>query len=150
MKTPQEYWDECLVQAWRNYGSVLDAMQNFRRITGKDYYEYDPPILRTPYKGFPWKLPVRIFMANHLEKISLRLFSQPPERDAAMLNKLKDSKYTTSDRSTQVTDLAVQKEQRAGDKNMKIIKLNREIALNRNQATDWNVNKGPVKTRRSK
>jgi hypothetical protein len=148
MKTPQEHWDDILVQTWRQYGSVLDVIMTFKRTTGKQYDEYDPPLLRTPHKGFPWKLPVRIFMANHLEKISLRLFAQPPERDVAMLNKLKDSKYTTTDRSTQTRDAEKEKQQRHAAKNQKIIELNNTNYENRNHATDWNVVQG--KTRRKR
>lgn len=148
MKTLQEQWDECLVQTWRQCGSVMDAMAEFSRQTGQRVFECEPPLLRTPHHGFPWKLPMRIFMANYLEKISLRLFDQPPERDQAMLNKLKDSKYTTTLQSTQKADLEMQKEQRKLRKSKQINELLHNQVKNRNQATDWGVVKGKISRKR--
>lgn len=87
-------------------------------------------------------------MANHLEKISLRLFAQPPERDQAMLNKLKDSKYTTTLQSTQKADLEIQKEQRQLRKSKQINELLHNQVKNRNQATDWGVVKGKITKKR--
>jgi hypothetical protein len=68
MSTPQEYWDACLIKTWRNDGKLLDAFQMFRSVTGKRTDEIDPPLLRLPSAGVPWKLPARAYMAAYLEK----------------------------------------------------------------------------------
>ena len=141
MSTPQEYWDACLIRTWRKAGNVWDVMELFHKVTGKKVEEVYPPLLRTPAFGFPWKVGVRVFVASHLSKISKRLWDQPPEKDVAMLHKLKDSKYDTE--KDVIADNALNTE----IKQYKVNKTRQEFTTratsNRNQATDWNVNKGP-------
>ena len=142
MSTPHEYWDACLIKTWRNSGSLLDAMQMFTSLTGKKMYEIDPPLLRLPNEGAPWKLPVRAYMAAYLEKISNRLWEQPPEKDVLLLKKLQTSKYTTTTQNT-VRDYEMEAEKRAYNSNRKRNAMSALEKSNRNQATNWGVTKGP-------
>lgn len=140
MSTDQEYWDACLIKTWRNCGSVMDALQLFNSITGKRADEIEPRLLRMPRLGYKYKLPVRIFMANHLEKISNRLFEQPPEKDVALLRKLKDSKYDTADKPTQTRDKELANayaKNRCDNLRVGFFKVAFGFD-NRNSATDWN------------
>ena len=110
MSTPQEYWDACLIRTWRQSGSVLDAMMMFKSITKIQMEDVEPKLLRIPKDGFPWKTGVKVFIASHLSKISNRLWDQPPEKDVALLKKLKDSKKRLIQCQSQLvesTDLSV-------------------------------------------
>lgn len=144
--THQEYWDACLIKSWRNHGNLLDAIMMFKSITGEMMYEVTPPLLRTPPEGTPWKLPARAYMAQRLEKISDRLWDQPPEKDVALLKKLQTSSYTTSTANTN-TDNAMERERSQYLRNRKKVAMSTLNASNQNQATDWNIVKGPVKVR---
>ena len=140
MSTDQEYWDACLIKTWRKGGSVLDALQLFASITGKRADEIEPRLLRLPRLGYKYKLPVRIFMAEHLEKISNRLFEQAPEKDIALLRKLKDSKYDTSEKTTQTRDSELAKTYARNRRdNLRVGFFKVAFGFdNRNSATDWN------------
>ena len=144
--THQEYWDACLIKAWRNHGNLLDAIMMFKSITGEMMYEVTPPLLRTPPVGTPWKLPARAYMAQRLEKISDRLWDQPPEKDVALLKKLQTSSYTTSTANTN-TDNAMERERSQYLRNRKKVGMSTLNASNQNQATDWNIVKGPARVR---
>lgn len=143
MSTDQEYWDACLIKTWRNAKRLLDAMIMFKSITGKHLEDIQPPLLRVPRVGYQYKLPVRIFMANHLEKISNLLFKYPPEKDVLLLRKLKDSKYNTSDKSTQATDKDLKNAMAKNQRDTKRVAFFKEAFGfdNRNRSTDWNVTK---------
>ena len=41
MSTPQEYWDACLIKAWRNDGQLIEAFTMFQSITGKKTLDID-------------------------------------------------------------------------------------------------------------
>lgn len=142
MSTPQEYWDACLIKAWRNDGQLIDAFTMFQSITGKKILDIKPPLLRVPHEGVPWKLRARVYMAAHLEKISNRLWDQSPEKDVLLLRKLKDSKYTTTDQNTN-PDSEIAKQKKNDRKNKAIMVLNTTKYKERNKATDWNVTQGP-------
>ena len=146
MSTPQEYWDACLIKTWRNDGQLIDAMQMFTSMTGKKTNEIDPPLLRLPNEGAPWKLPARAYMAAHLEKISKRLWEQPPEKDVLLLKKLQTSKYTTSKQNTD-RDTEMEAEIRRLRTNQKRNGMSTLANSNSNQATDWGVTKGSAKVR---
>lgn len=148
MSTPQEYWDACLIRTWRNYGTIFDAMYMFKSITGKAYLEYDPPLLRTSRDGYPWKIHIRIFVANHLSKISKRLWEQPPEKDVLLLKKLKDSKYDTE--KDIVADLEFNNEKSQSRRNKLKVGMAMLAKSHRNGDTDWNTVKGHRKIRRRK
>lgn len=137
MNTDQKYWDACLIKVWRNAGTVLDAIQMYKSITGK---EIDDSLLRTPKKGFPWKIGVRVFVADRLEKISKRLWEQPPEKDVDLLNRLQTSKYTTTEQSTQV-DKKLKSESAQYKRNRLRVGMESLNHSNRNQKTDWRVTK---------
>jgi len=141
MSTPQEYWDACLIKTWRNDGNLWDAFSMFISVTGKKANEIDPPLLRLPNTGVPWKLPARAYMAAYLEKISNRLWEQSPEKDVLLLKKLQTSKYTTSTQNT-VVDNEMEAEKRAYNSNQKRLAMSALEKSNRNQATNWGVTKG--------
>lgn len=146
MNTLQEYWDACLIRAWRRQLSVLDAMSMFLSITGKRTDECE--LLRTPLKNTPWTTGVRVFTASYLPKINERLWDQEPEKDVALLRKLQKSKYNTEKtqyRTNADRDLA--NEQARNRRNKQVVELSLTKAINKNSATDWNVTKGAAKIR---
>ena len=146
MSTPQEYWDACLIKTWRNNGQLLDAMQMFTSMTGKKTDEIDPPLLRLPRAGVPWKLYARAYMAAHLEKISARLWEQPPEKDVLLLRKLQTSKYTTSTQDTN-RDKEMTNERQRYRTNRLRVGMSTLANSNSNQATDWGVTKGSARVK---
>jgi hypothetical protein len=146
MSTPQEYWDACLIKTWRNDGQLIDAMQMFTSMTGKKTNEIDPPLLRLPNEGVPWKLYVRAYMAAHLEKISKRLWEQSPEKDVLLLKKLQTSKYTTSKQNTD-RDKEMTNERERYRTNKLRVAMSTLANSNSNQSTDWGVTKGSVRVK---
>ena len=135
MSTDQEYWDMCLLTTWRNSGTLMDAMFKFSDITGKRASDCD--LLRFPAIGLPWKITMRVFVANHLSKISKRLWEQTPDKDILLLRKLKDSKYDTE--KDIIRDTELEGTRQKVYKNKQKIMLETRNYSNRNQATDWNV-----------
>lgn len=140
MSTDQEYWDACLIKTWRNDGKLIDACSMFKSVTGRLVFDRDEPLLRTPAIGVPLKLRVRPYVAQHLEKISRRLWDYSPEHDVALLKKLQTSKYTTS--TTQTNPDREMNNARNRDindrKRLAIFSIQKSV---RNQATDWGVTK---------
>jgi hypothetical protein len=118
----------------------------FTSVTGKKTNDVDPPLLRLPSAGVPWKLPARAYMAAYLEKISNRLWEQPPEKDVLLLKKLQTSKYTTTTQNTN-NDLELAAERRSHNSNRKRNAMSALNKSNRNQATDWGVTKGPSRVK---
>ena len=141
MSTPQEYWDACLIRTWRQSGSLLDAMMMFDSITKLRAIDIEPKLLRLPSEGFPWKIGIRVFMASHLSKISNRLWDQPPERDVALLQKLKDSKYDTE--KDTISDKSLINEINKTYKNKKQMEFLSKNISERNKSTDWGTMKTP-------
>ena len=141
MSTPQEYWDACLIRTWRQSGSVLDAMMMFKSITKIQMEDVEPKLLRIPKDGFPWKTGVKVFIASHLSKISNRLWDQPPEKDVALLKKLKDSKYDTE--KDTIHDTALITERSKTYKNKTKMELLSKKISERNSPTDWSTIKTP-------
>ena len=141
MSTPQEYWDACLIRTWRQSGSLLDAMMMFDSITKLRAIDIEPKLLRLPSEGFPWKIGIRVFMASHLSKISNRLWDQPPERDVALLQKLKDSKYDTE--KDTISDKSLKNEINKTYKNKKQMEFLSKNISERNKSTDWGTMKTP-------
>lgn len=140
MSTDQEYWDACLIKTWRNDGTILDAYVMFKSITNCKVFEREVPLLRTPAPGFPFKVRMRPFVAQHLEKISKRLWEQTPDKDVLLLKKLKDSKYTTSRMATDLDSdmINVRNQLKVNRKRVGWHVLQRSV---RNQSTDWRVTK---------
>jgi len=140
MSTDQEYWDACLIKTWRNDGKLIDACSMFKSVTGRLVFGRDEPLLRTPAIGVPLKLRVRPYVAQHLEKISRRLWDYSPEHDVGLLKKLQTSKYTTS--TTQTNPDREMNNARNRDvndrKRLAIFSIQKSV---RNQATDWGVTK---------
>ena len=145
MSTPQEYWDACLIRTWRQSGSVLDAMIMFKSITKINLADVEPKLLRIPRVGFPWKIGIKVFVAGHLSKISARLWDQPPEKDVALLKKLKDSKYDTE--KDAIDDYTLKNEINKTYKNKRKMELLSKNNSERNKATDWGTMKTPNRGR---
>jgi hypothetical protein len=140
MSTPQEYWDACLIKTWRNDGKIVDAYAMFKSITGETVFNREPPLLRTPKENVPTKIPVRAYVAQHLEKISKRLWEQKPDKDILLLKKLQTSKYDTTQQKTQPDrELTNTQNQHRADK--KRVAMNALQYSVRNQKTDWRVTK---------
>lgn len=142
----QKKWDAAVIKTWRNAGSVLDAITLFTALSGKRLEEIDPPLKRTPPVPYPWKLGIRVFVANHLSKISKRLWEQDPSKDLLLLRKLETSAYDTE--KEVVRDNALNQERNQHRRNLQVIKMTGTNISNKNQSTDWNVNKGPSRIRR--
>jgi hypothetical protein len=150
MSTSQEYWDACLIRAWRNHGTYLDAVVMFKSITGIDLMTEGGhrAVLRTPRRFFPAKTSMRIFVAQFLPKISDRLFDQLPEKDVLLLRKLATSTYDSEDRAyTTAADHEHTTEQGRVRKNRLRMGRGTQLVTSRNSATDWNVTKGKAKVR---
>lgn len=146
MSTLQEYWDYCLIRAWRNHLQVLDAMKMFYSITGKRVDECE--LLRLPKSGMPWTTNARMFTAYYLPKVNDWLWDKPPEKDIDLFRKLSKSKYNTGKtpyRTNADRDLA--NEQARNRRNKQVVELSLTKAINKNSATDWNVTKGSAKIR---
>jgi hypothetical protein len=141
MSTDQEYWDVCLIRTWRQAGTVIDAIQMFQDITKKDFVEEFPNLKRVPKLGYPWKIGIRVFVSNHLSKISNRLWDQPPEKDILLLQKLKTSDYDTE--IDKLDDKDLTKEYNALRVNKKRNEFHITKYSKRNRKTDWNVHQGP-------
>lgn len=131
----QKVWDTCLLQYWRSAGTVLDAVNEFGRQTGKNIT--DCSLRRVPPIGYPWKVPMRVFIAERLEKIGNRMWDMPQERDKDLVEKLQTSKYDTANQALN-PDRELEKERRNDRKNRSKITLETKNYANRNQKTDWN------------
>lgn len=116
----------------------MDAIVKFKDITGKQ--ATDCNLLRFPHKGFPWRVAIRVFVAEHLSKISNRMWEQSPEKDILLLRKLKDSKYDTE--KDRIADTELQNARNQIYKNKQKMMLDSRNYSNRNQATNWGVTKG--------
>ena len=141
MSTDQEYWDACLIKTWRNDGRLEDAYKMFTSVTGRFVFDREEPLLRTPKENVPWKLFLRPYVAQYLEKISRRLWDYAPEHDVALLKKLQESKYTTTVQATN-PDREMNNERNRTSTNRKRMAMNALQRSVRNQATDWGVTKG--------
>jgi hypothetical protein len=85
-------------------------------------------------------------MAAHLEKISARLWEQPPEKDVLLLRKLQTSKYTTSTQDTNRDKEMTNERQRYRTNRLRVGMSTIANSIS-NSATDWNTVKGSVKVR---
>jgi len=149
MSTDQEYWDACLIKMWQNFGTVLDAMSMFTSLTGKKTDEVEPPLLRLPPTGMPWKkVGTRVFLAEYLPKINGWLHETPQQNHHKLLGKLKTSKYTTLKSRVGGGD-SLQEAMSSYYKNRKIVGLSTRQYSIRNYDTDWNVVKGPSRIKRA-
>ena len=137
----QKNWDAALIKTWRLAGCIGDVYALFSAIAGKRTDECDPPLKRMPHPGIPWKVGVRVFVADHLSKISNRLWDQPPEKDILLLRKLETSAYDT-EKERMHADSALNAEKRQLKNNRERRSLTTSRISSRNQATDWNVVKG--------
>jgi len=151
MSTPQEYWDACLIRAWRNFNTFYDLNRMFHSITGEWPNDLEPRLLRTPKIWLPNKMGIRYYMAHFLPKINDRLLAQEPDKDVALLRKLKDSKYDSDTRFLR-SDGEVDRD-KVGDEMSVVKKINKHNSraiAGRNEATDWGKVKGPIKQRRAR
>lgn len=144
----QKNWDAAVIKTWRNAGSVLDAMTLFTALSGKRVEEIDPPLKRTPPVPYPWKLGIRVFVANHLSKISKRLWEQDPSKDILLLRKLETSSYDTE--KDMLRDKELERERAQYIRNRKRVAMSTLAVSNQGYDTNWNVNKGPSRIRRVK
>jgi len=140
MSTDQEYWDACLIKTWRNDGKLIDAFTMFNSMTNRTVFDRDERLLRTPPHTAPLKLRIRPYVAQHLEKISRRLWDYAPEHDVALLKKLQESKYDTTKQATN-PDRELTNEQKRTSTNRKRMAMKSLQYSVRNQATDWGVTK---------
>jgi hypothetical protein len=136
----QKNWDAALIKTWRLAGSVGDVFVLFKALSGKRSDECDPPLKRMPAPNYPWKVGVRVFVANHLSKISKRLWEQSPEKDILLLRKLETSAYDTEGEKMHV-DKELTREQVMLKQTRERRTLTTSRISDRNKATDWNVTK---------
>lgn len=133
----QSTWDSCLLIAWRKSLNVGQLFNYFESVTKQRAEDLD--LLRKPKQGFPYKIGVRKFVADYLEKISNRMFEQPPEKDILLLRKLKTSCYTTTQDSTLVKEKDRVNAIKQTKRNEMKIQLDSHNYGNRNHKTDWKV-----------
>jgi hypothetical protein len=139
----QKNWDAAVISTWRRGGNVQDALFLFQGLSGKQLSDCDPPLKRIPPTTYPWKIGIRVFVANHLSKISKRLWEQTPDKDILLLRKLETSSYDTE--TDKIDDLALAREREQDKRNRKKVAMSALEYSNRNQATDWGVTKGSAK-----
>ena len=148
MTEEQKCWDAALIKIWRTQGTIHDAMSLFTALTGKLTDQCDPPLKRVPRDGMPFKIGIRVFVASYLPKINDRLWNQPPDKDVLLLRKLQTSNYDTiKNAPIDQAERELIRAKRDTRKNHETIALNTASYYGRNSATDWNVNKGPVRVR---
>jgi hypothetical protein len=138
----QKYWDACLIKAWRDGRQLQHAVLMFESITNQGILDCN--LKRTPPPGMMWKMGVRVFVAEYLPKISERLWNQEPSKDAALLNALEKSNYTSCKRGG---DLVLAKIKRQTHQNESKASLLRTKVNDRNRGTDWGVTKAPSRCR---
>jgi len=129
----QKNWDAALIKTWRTDATLFDTIKLFSALCG----ERVPleGLLRLPRKGFPWSIRVRIFVANHLSKISNRLWEQDPLKDILLLRKLQTSKYDTERDGR--ADYDLQAAQKKHHENQTLGTVMASNIANRNSNTDW-------------
>lgn len=136
----QKHWDACLIRAWRNHNSLLDAVIMFESITSKRLT--DCTLLRVPPLGMPWKIGARVFVAKHLPKINDRLWDQDPEKDVLLLRKLETSKYNTLTSAMNTSsDHELHNAQKTIAVKTKRANFDSKKYRQRNRDTDWNITK---------
>jgi hypothetical protein len=87
-----------------------------------------------------------VFVAKSLSKISKRLWEQTPDKDILLLRKLETSTYDTE--KDEIRDRELDNEREQYIRNRKRVAMSTLEHSNRNQATDWGVNKGPSNIKR--
>jgi hypothetical protein len=85
-------------------------------------------------------------MAAHLEKISARLWEQPPEKDVLLLRKLQTSKYDTTKQDTN-RDKEMTNERERYRTNRLRVGMSTLANSIINSATDWNTVKGSARVK---
>ena len=83
MSTHQEYWDACLIMAWRNFENYGDAVEKFKSITGISPHEIDPPLLRIP-DFCPYSTSIRNMTFAYLT--AMNNYSQPQNNNLQPIN----------------------------------------------------------------
>lgn len=134
----QKNWDAALIKTWRLGGNIGDVYVLFKSLSGKRTDECDPPLKRMPDPGIPWKVGVRVFVANHLSKISARLWEQTPDKDILLLRKLETSPYDT-EKGKMHRDKDLEREQKVLRETRERRTLTTSRISERNKSTDWNV-----------
>lgn len=137
----QKNWDAALIKTWRLAGNYMDALKLFKALSGKQTDECDPPLKRVPKGHFPYNVGIRVFVAEHLPKISDRLWSQTPDKDILLLRKLETSPYDTL--KNKMYNPEVERLASEIYSNKKRLAMDSLAKSNRNHDTDWNVMKGP-------
>jgi len=149
MSSPQEYWDACLIRTWRNLGTLKDANNMFRSITGEWPDKIEPRLLRIPNYGLPFTVQARYFVAHFMPKLNDMLLNSDRDKDVAILRKLKDSKYSTA-RKADKSIADVERHMNEGQQmslDKKIMNVEYNSYKTRNSATGWGVVKGPVRAK---
>lgn len=134
--TAQEYWDACLILAWRNFESYGQARDKFMAIVGQ-YPNQIENLLRVP-DFCPNYVGVRHMMYMFLPKINEWLLEHDRQKDVELLKKLKKSKYNSKKQvMKQQKELRLERQRlKAAQKRANFESYKRR---NRNHDTDWNV-----------
>ena len=135
MKELQLAWDTLLLDAWRKDWSTGFLIETFEKQNNVKLSECQ--ILRKPIGYVNYKMGIRVFVANRLEKIGNRMWDQPVKRDAALIAKLQTSKYDVSSCDTMKKDNDLQTQRRNFLKNVNKVNLEHDNYNKRNQKTDW-------------
>jgi len=146
MTDNQAYWDALLIRGWRKFQTMNEVLHGFRSITGID--AHNSTLLRTPQGKYATE--VRGFVASRLPRVSVWLNKCGPEHDTTLLKKLSLSKMTAATETCILPDQEKVKLYQEMHKAKAVVEFNKTKRLNRNDATNWNVVKGPsnIKMRR--
>ena len=131
----QRVWDTELLRGWRLDVKLRDVVGAFVHSTGMQL-EAGVALRRVPAFGYPWHVPVRVFVAERLEKIGNRMWDQLQERDAALVDKLQTSTYDTANQNLR-PDAELAKEKRHHRANLDKLSLEHTNYQKRNKKTDW-------------
>ena len=140
MSTHQEYWDACLIMAWRNFETFGQAEAKFHSIVGKYPKDIDPPLLRLP-EFCPRGTSMRNMTFSYLTAINNWLLKHDKEEDAKLLNKLKTSTYTTHKMIRPNRELTNERGRLSKNKIIAEYEIGRANKLARNKDTDWHTTK---------
>ena len=137
MHKDQKMWDACFIKAWREDKTVGELFDLFKMVLNQDAREM-PELERVPFRGFPYRVKLRVFTGSYMKKLNDRLWAGDSSRDVELLNKLQLVRggIHRQYRSNAVRDMDSARTKKRRD-TAKIV-LNDKNYKNRNQKTDWN------------
>ena len=138
MHKDQKMWDACFIKAWREDKTVGELFDLFKMVLNQDAREM-PELERVPFRGFPYRVKLRVFTGSYMKKLNDRLWAGDSSRDVELLNKLQLVRGGIHRQYRSNSDRAMDTARHERRKNTAKIVLNDKNYKNRNQNTDWNI-----------